>query len=157
MCGSLLPRVWHLDAVCEPGLVPGAWARCAQEQSPHRGENHKPRDLEELYKDLQLNPFRLHISSDWIHSSAPFSSISCQWPFSQTLPATHYQLFIDRMYTPWFQVPVGHPAEVDEIFDAISYSKGASVIRMLHDWIGDAVSIHFTFMYRHDTCPISLS
>jgi len=37
-------------------------------------------------------------------------------------------------------VPVGHPAEVDEIFDVISYSKGASVIRMLHDYIGDEVS-----------------
>uniref|UniRef100_A0A8B9NU40 Aminopeptidase n=1 Tax=Apteryx owenii TaxID=8824 RepID=A0A8B9NU40_APTOW len=35
------------------------------------------------------------------------------------------------------EVSVGHPAEVDEIFDAISYSKGASVIRMLHDYIGD--------------------
>ncbi|EDO44762.1 predicted protein [Nematostella vectensis] len=35
------------------------------------------------------------------------------------------------------EVPVGHPAEIDEIFDAISYSKGASVIRMLHQYIGD--------------------
>lgn len=35
---------------------------------------------------------------------------------------------------------MGHPEEVDEIFDAISYSKGASVIRMLHDYIGDDVS-----------------
>ncbi|KAH0626797.1 hypothetical protein JD844_002010 [Phrynosoma platyrhinos] len=35
------------------------------------------------------------------------------------------------------EVRVGHPSEVDEIFDAISYSKGASVIRMLHDYIGD--------------------
>ena len=39
-----------------------------------------------------------------------------------------------------FQVPVGHPDEIDEIFDAISYSKGASVIRMLHNFIGDKVS-----------------
>ena len=31
----------------------------------------------------------------------------------------------------------GHPAEIDEIFDEISYSKGSSVIRMLHDYIGD--------------------
>ncbi len=31
----------------------------------------------------------------------------------------------------------GHPAEIYEIFDTISYSKGASVIRMLHDYIGD--------------------
>ncbi|PFX27024.1 Puromycin-sensitive aminopeptidase [Stylophora pistillata] len=42
----------------------------------------------------------------------------------------------------WFgnlitMVPVGHPGEIDEIFDAISYSKGASVIRMLHDYVGE--------------------
>ncbi|CAG9771129.1 unnamed protein product [Ceutorhynchus assimilis] len=35
------------------------------------------------------------------------------------------------------EVPVGHPSEVDEIFDDISYNKGASVIRMLHHYIGD--------------------
>uniref|UniRef100_A0A8C2WLD5 Aminopeptidase n=1 Tax=Cyclopterus lumpus TaxID=8103 RepID=A0A8C2WLD5_CYCLU len=35
------------------------------------------------------------------------------------------------------EVNVGHPSEVDEIFDAISYSKGASVIRMLHNYTGD--------------------
>lgn len=36
------------------------------------------------------------------------------------------------------EVPVGHPSEIDEIFDEISYNKGASVIRMLHHYIGDA-------------------
>ena len=36
------------------------------------------------------------------------------------------------------EVEVGHPSEVDEIFDSISYNKGASVIRMLYNWIGDA-------------------
>mgnify|MGYP003730288733 CR=1 FL=1 len=36
------------------------------------------------------------------------------------------------------EVPVGHPSEIDEIFDAISYCKGASVIRMLYNWIGDS-------------------
>jgi len=35
------------------------------------------------------------------------------------------------------EVPVGHPTEVDEIFDIISYNKGASVIRMLYNWIGE--------------------
>lgn len=35
------------------------------------------------------------------------------------------------------EVPVGHPSEIDEIFDEISYAKGASVIRMLHHYIGD--------------------
>ena len=34
------------------------------------------------------------------------------------------------------EVPVGHPSEVEEIFDTISYNKGASVIRMLYDYIG---------------------
>ncbi|OWA50569.1 Puromycin-sensitive aminopeptidase [Hypsibius exemplaris] len=35
------------------------------------------------------------------------------------------------------EVPVGHPDEVEEIFDAISYEKGASVIRMLFDFLGE--------------------
>ena len=36
---------------------------------------------------------------------------------------------------------MGSPEEVEEIFDAISYCKGASIIRMLHNWIGDKVKI----------------
>ncbi|XP_062708639.1 puromycin-sensitive aminopeptidase isoform X3 [Aedes albopictus] len=35
------------------------------------------------------------------------------------------------------EVPVGHPSEIDEIFDEISYNKGASVIRMLYHYLGD--------------------
>jgi len=34
------------------------------------------------------------------------------------------------------EVPVGPPSEVEEIFDTISYCKGASIIRMLYDWVG---------------------
>lgn len=34
------------------------------------------------------------------------------------------------------EVPVRDPAEIDEIFDAISYEKGASVIHMLHQYLG---------------------
>ncbi|XP_037078084.1 puromycin-sensitive aminopeptidase-like [Pollicipes pollicipes] len=34
------------------------------------------------------------------------------------------------------EVPVSNPAEVDEIFDGISYDKGACVIRMLHEFLG---------------------
>lgn len=34
------------------------------------------------------------------------------------------------------EVPVAHPKEISEIFDAISYHKGASVIHMLHDYLG---------------------
>lgn len=35
------------------------------------------------------------------------------------------------------EVPVNHPSEIDEIFDVISYQKGASVIRMLHHYLGE--------------------
>lgn len=34
------------------------------------------------------------------------------------------------------EVEVGHPSEVSEIFDTITYNKGASIIRMLHAFIG---------------------
>jgi len=35
------------------------------------------------------------------------------------------------------EVPVNNPSEIDEVFDDISYSKGASVIRMLYGYLGD--------------------
>jgi puromycin-sensitive aminopeptidase len=34
------------------------------------------------------------------------------------------------------EVPVHHPDEIRTIFDSISYSKGASIINMLHDYLG---------------------
>lgn len=33
------------------------------------------------------------------------------------------------------EVYVAHPDEVNEIFDLVSYNKGASVIRMMFDWL----------------------
>ncbi|KAL7676120.1 hypothetical protein ACOME3_002377 [Neoechinorhynchus agilis] len=35
------------------------------------------------------------------------------------------------------EVEIVRPNDVEEIFDSISYSKGATVIRMLHDYLGD--------------------
>lgn len=35
------------------------------------------------------------------------------------------------------EVPVHHPGEISEIFDAVSYSKGASVIRMIESYVGE--------------------
>ncbi len=34
------------------------------------------------------------------------------------------------------EVPINHPDEIRSIFDAISYNKGASVIHMLHSYLG---------------------
>ncbi|MBI3103337.1 M1 family metallopeptidase [Candidatus Daviesbacteria bacterium] len=34
------------------------------------------------------------------------------------------------------EVEVGHPSEISEIFDKVSYSKGASILRMLHEYLG---------------------
>ncbi len=40
-------------------------------------------------------------------------------------------------HTHPIEIPVYHPDEIAEIFDEVSYSKGASVIRMLADYLGE--------------------
>lgn len=40
-------------------------------------------------------------------------------------------------HTHPIEVEVNHPDEIRTIFDAISYEKGASVLLMLHDYLGD--------------------
>jgi puromycin-sensitive aminopeptidase len=47
-------------------------------------------------------------------------------------------LRLDALYhTHPIEIPVHHPDEIGEIFDAVSYSKGASVIRMLASYLGE--------------------
>ncbi|KAJ1508973.1 hypothetical protein HMI54_002761 [Coelomomyces lativittatus] len=47
------------------------------------------------------------------------------------------------------QVPVFRPSEISQIFDSISYSKGASVIRMLSTWLGVDLFIQGVAVYLH--------
>ncbi len=42
-------------------------------------------------------------------------------------------------HTHAIEVPINHPDEIRTIFDAISYSKGSSVIHMLHQYLGPEV------------------
>jgi puromycin-sensitive aminopeptidase len=59
--------------------------------------------------------------------------------WSQFLFSDHdYALRLDGMVsTHPIEVPVHDPNDIGQIFDAISYSKGASVIRQLASYIGD--------------------
>jgi len=40
-------------------------------------------------------------------------------------------------HTHPIEIPVHHPDEIGEIFDEVSYSKGASIIRMLAEYLGE--------------------
>lgn len=39
----------------------------------------------------------------------------------------------------YFQVEIHHARSVIEVFDAVSYEKGSTVIRMLQDYLGDGI------------------
>ncbi|CAA9995230.1 unnamed protein product [Nesidiocoris tenuis] len=59
------------------------------------------------------------------------------------------------------EVPVKSPGEINEIFDAISYCKGASIIRMLHRFIGDdnfrkGMNLYLTRHEYKNTCTEDL-
>jgi aminopeptidase N len=40
---------------------------------------------------------------------------------------------------------INNPDEIDDMFDSISYHKGACILRMLKNHIGDGVSFFFCF------------
>ena len=89
----------------------------------------------EWWTHLWLNEgfasFMEYLSLDKIH---PEFKIWSQFVSSASMRAFSLDSLHD---THSIEIPVGHPGEVDSIFDAVSYDKGASIIRMCHDWIGD--------------------
>ncbi len=59
------------------------------------------------------------------------------WPMFMSL-ATFHGLALDALRSSHpIEVPVQDPADIQSIFDDISYSKGASVLRMLEQFLGE--------------------
>ena len=85
----------------------------------------------------------------WLNEG--FASFMQYLAVDRLLPEYHiWQQFITLAFTTALsldalhsshpiEVPVNHPSEIEEIFDQISYQKGASVIWMLYNYLGDGV------------------
>lgn len=89
------------------------------------------------WTDLWLNEgFASWIEYLAIHQLYP------EWNLWQQFAADEQQqaLKLDALeHTHPIEVTVDHPDEIRSIFDAISYSKGASVIHMLHEYLGSGM------------------
>ena len=76
---------------------------------------------------------RYHISLNTLNSLTSEFEIWTQFFASEGTRA----LQLDALESSHpIEVPCGHPSEIEEIFDAISYAKGACIIHMLHSYIG---------------------
>jgi puromycin-sensitive aminopeptidase len=72
--------------------------------------------------------------------------------FAQSVAGTALQLdAFDEPTTHPVEVPVGNPDEINDIFDAISYAKGASLVRMIASHVGPAAFFRGlrTYLERH--------
>ncbi|XP_078428131.1 aminopeptidase M1 [Wolffia australiana] len=73
----------------------------------------------------------------WV-SYLAVDSLFPEWQiWTQFLDETTEGLRLDALEESHpIEVDINHASEIEEIFDAISYKKGASVIRMLHSYLG---------------------
>lgn len=68
-----------------------------------------------------------------------FFSIISEWDIWTQFTAQYFRegLALDGLANSHpIEVEVGNPGEIGEIFDLISYNKGAAIIRMLADYLG---------------------
>jgi len=75
--------------------------------------------------------------ASWIEYLA-LAELFPEWEmWTQFIPDEQHRAFkLDALeHTHPIEVPVRHPDEIRTIFDGISYSKGASVIHMLHEYL----------------------
>ncbi len=88
------------------------------------------------WDDLWLNEsFATYMSYKALDSAYPEWNVMLQ--YASEVQGT--ALGADQLKsTHPINVPVGSPAEADEIFDEISYEKGGSVLHMLESYVGEA-------------------
>lgn len=91
----------------------------------------------EWWEDLWLNEgfasYVEYIGVNYVHS---------EWKMLEQFLSEelHPVLELDSLKSSHpVSVPVNDPDEISEIFDTISYAKGASVIRMMHHFLGETV------------------
>lgn len=89
----------------------------------------------EWWTHLWLNEgFASYIEYLAVDHLFPEWDIWTQFVHQDLAPALHLDALKN---THPIEVPVYHPDEIGEIFDAISYQKGSSIIRMLADYLGE--------------------
>ena len=113
MCAD--PAFW--GAVCEPVHKQGAGARWPQELTPYRGYGQA------LVRGQSPKPQTLNLNLESWPSAHQRSIQKAISPKPQTL-------------NPKSQTLNPNPLQVNEIFDEISYCKGAAVIMMITSYLG---------------------
>jgi aminopeptidase N len=87
------------------------------------------------WNDLWLNEgFASYVEYLAVDNIFPEWKIWEDFSVSEMSPALKADSFFD---THALEAKVNNPGEVSEIFDHISYRKGASLIRMIHEYLGD--------------------
>ncbi|CAE7505772.1 Npepps [Symbiodinium sp. CCMP2592] len=90
----------------------------------------------EWWEDLWLNEG----FANWMQTFAS-DKLFPDWHIWESYVGTEQQraLQLDALRSSHpIQVPIGHAEEVEEVFDAISYCKGGSVVRMIYSVLGEA-------------------